>query len=296
MLIRFTNRVKAVKLDRRLSVTAGLNATNRTPKWKAGPPAVDDSSPQLNAPLVLVHGVSGFDRLYSPRQRYKEHFPGVRAYLEAAGNRVFMPRVSPTASIATRAAELKAHLRREFGTQPVHLIGHSMGGLDSRYAISRLGLDSQVLSLTTIGCPHRGSTFADWCVSRLRRYYWPVFRALGLCDDAFHDLMTDSCERFNETTPNAPTVRYFSVAGVIDKPCLTAGWTFPSWIVGKAEGPNDGVVSVTSATWGERTAIWRGDHLNLVNWPNKRMTKAGEWPNRPGEYGALLGQLKGAGF
>jgi triacylglycerol lipase len=55
-------------------------------------------------------------------------------------------------------------------------------------------------------------------------------------------------------------------------------------------------VSVTSATWGERTTLWRGDHLNLVNWPNRRMTKAGDWPNRTGDYGALLGQLKGAGF
>jgi triacylglycerol lipase len=246
--------------------------------------------------VVLVHGVSGFDHLFAGCRPMKEHFPGVRAHLEAAGNRVFMPRVSPTASIATRATELKAQLRQEFGSQPVHLIGHSMGGLDSRYAITWLGLDSQILSLTTIGCPHRGSTFADWGVSRFGRITRPVFRKLGWNDDAFYDLTTRACERFNETTPNAPTVRYFSVAGRIDGPCLTAGWTFPSWIVGQAEGPNDGVVSVTSATWGERTAIWRGDHLNLVNWPNKRMTKAGEWPNRPGEYGALLGQLKGAGF
>lgn len=254
-----------------------------------------DTVPQLNAPVVLVHGVSGFDRLFSPR-RAREHFPGVRDYLEAGGNRVFMPRMSPTASIAVRAAELKAQLVREFGQQPVHLIGHSMGGLDSRYAISRLGIESQVLSLTTLGCPHRGSAFADWCIAWFGRITRPVFRKLGWNDAAFYDLTAEACERFNEVTPNAPTVRYFSVAGVIDKPCLTAGWRIPSWIVERVEGANDGVVSVTSATWGERTTLWRGDHLNLVNWPNKRMTKAGEWPNRTGEYGALLVQLKQAGF
>jgi triacylglycerol lipase len=257
---------------------------------------VNDFAPQLNAPVVLVHGVSGFDRLFARRRPGKEYFPGVRRHLEAGGNRVFIPRISPTASIAVRAAELKAYLRRELGRQPVHLIGHSMGGLDSRYAISRLGLDSQVLSLTTIGCPHRGSAFADFSVARLRRFYRPLFRAAGLTDDAFFDLTTEACERFNETTPDAPTVRYFSVAGVIEKPWMAAGWKLPSRIVRRAEGPNDGVVSVASATWGERTAVWRGDHLNLVNWPNNRMRKAGEWPDRTGEYGALLEQLRQAGF
>lgn len=257
---------------------------------------MDDVIPQLAAPIVLVHGVNVFDRLFARRRPVREHFPGVRPYLEAAGNRVFMPRVSPTAGIVTRATELAAYLRRELGSRPVHLIGHSMGGLDARYAISRLGLDRQVLSLTTVGCPHRGSTFADWGVARFGRVTRPLFRALGLDDDAYYDLRTESCARFNETTPNAPGVRYFSVAGVIDDPWLHGGWKFPSRIVGQAEGPNDGVVSVASATWGESTAVWRGDHLNLVNWPNRRMRQAGEWPDRAAEYGALLGQLKRAGF
>ena len=119
---------------------------------------------------------------------------------------------------------------------------------------------------------------------------------MGIPDDAFFDLMTDRCRRFNEDTPNVPGVRYSSVAGVVEKPWVAAGWRLPTRIVGNAEGPNDGVVSVASATWGESTALWRGDHLNLVNWPNKRMRKAGEWPDRPGEYAALLGQLRAAGF
>jgi len=40
-----------------------------------------------------------------------------------------------------------------------------MGGLDSRHAISlRLGLAERVLTLTTLGTPHRGTAFADWGV------------------------------------------------------------------------------------------------------------------------------------
>lgn len=256
----------------------------------------DRHIPRLDAPVVLVHGVSGFDRVFKLNRPGKEFFPGVRPHLEAAGNRVLMPRVSATASIATRAAELVSFVRREVGTSAVHVIGHSMGGLDARYAVRHLGLDSQVLSVTTIGCPHRGSTFADWGVRTFGRVTHPLFRALGVADEAFYDLTTESCERFNERTPNVPGVRYFSVAGVIERPWVAHGWKLPSRIVRNAEGPNDGVVSVASATWGEATAIWQGDHLNLVNWPNKRMRKAGEWPDRAGEYAALLGQLKQAGF
>ena len=33
--------------------------------------------PKLDAPLVLVHGLCGFDRLYACRRTVKEYFPGV---------------------------------------------------------------------------------------------------------------------------------------------------------------------------------------------------------------------------
>ena len=56
-------------------------------QWKAGSPAVSDPVPQLAAPVVLVHGVSAFDRLLTPRRSTREFFPGVRDRLEAAGNR-----------------------------------------------------------------------------------------------------------------------------------------------------------------------------------------------------------------
>lgn len=252
--------------------------------------------PTLSAPVVLVHGVAGFDRLIPGRRPQPESFPGVRAYLEAGGNRVLTPRVPATAGVATRAAALRSFVRRELGGQPFHLIGHSLGGLDSRYMISRLGMHAQVLSLTTIGTPHRGTAFADWGVMRLSKFFSPLLRAVGIPDDCFFDLTTDACRRFNEQTPDMPGVRYFSVAGVCEKPWLTVGWRVPAGVVRRYEGPNDGVVSVASATWGERTDLWEGDHLNLVNFPNKRMRKAGEWTDRRERYGALLGQLQACGM
>ncbi len=242
-------------------------------------------------PIVLVHGLCGLSRLLAKRRPAKEYFPGVRAYLESLGHEVLMPRISATAAITTRAVELKKSIQDRFGQRPVHVIGHSLGGLDARYLISHLGMDRQVLSLTTVGTPHRGTTFADWALSRFARLFQPLFRAAGIPDDAFFDLTTDACSRFNEVTPNAPDVRYYSVAGVCEKPWLGPEWWLSSRIVGRAEGPNDGIVSLHSATWGEATETWNADHLNLVNWPNRIMKRAGEWQDRAADYGNFVQRL-----
>jgi triacylglycerol lipase len=248
-----------------------------------------------SAPIVLAHGLCGFDRLFNCRRPTgPEYFPGVRRHLEAAGARVLVARVSPTAGIATRAAELRDVIRRAVGAGPVHVVGHSLGGLDARHMIARLGMAAQVISLTTVGTPHRGSPFADWALARFARVFLPLVRRAGLPDAAFHDLTTPACAEFNRATPDAPGVRYFSVAGVVEQPWLGAEWAVPSRIVGRAEGPNDGVVSVASAGWGEWTAVWPGDHLNLVNWPNRKMQKANAWPDRAADYLGLLPFLAAA--
>ena len=45
-----------------------------------------------------------------------------------------------------------------------------ISGLDARYMISRLEpLNVNVLSLTTIASPHRGSAFADYVFDRIGR-------------------------------------------------------------------------------------------------------------------------------
>src|SRR5262245_37541395 len=99
---------------------------------------VFERPPKLTAPIVLVHGLCGFDHLYAFRRPLKEYFPGIRQHLEAGGNRVLVARVSPTAGVARRALDLKRFILREVPNEPVHIIGHSMGGLDSRYMVARL--------------------------------------------------------------------------------------------------------------------------------------------------------------
>src|SRR5262249_34293521 len=113
---------------------------------------------------------------------------------------------------------------------------------------------------------HRGSSFADWGINRLQRVVKPIFDFLGMPTQAFYDLTTASCRAFNERTPDAPGVRYFSVAARHDGALFTPEWILPYHIVFEQEGPNYGVVSVGSASYGECVDVWEGDHFSLVNW------------------------------
>ena len=178
------------------------------------------------------------------------------------------PRLSPTSGIADRAAQLKAFIDRESPDEPVHLFGHSMGGLDSRHMISRLGMASRVLSLTTLGSPHRGSPFADWAVSRFTRVVGPMFDHCGHSAPGVRrpdrGPLQEVQRRDARRAGGALLLRGRSPS------CRTGRappWGLTAPIVASAEGPNDGIVSIASATWGEACDVWDADHMNLVNWP-----------------------------
>lgn len=251
--------------------------------------------PELRHPIVLVHGLFGFAQVRLRQWVLLDYFNRIPPVLQAAGNRVLLPKLSPTGSIASRAAQLKAYIDRVSPNEPVNVIAHSMGGLDCRYMITRLDMASRVLSLTTLGTPHRGSPFADWALARFARLFGAILDQLNIPREAFDDLTVARCKKFNDETPNAPTVRYFSIAGH-----YRLDWTNPSWrltapFVSRIEGPNDGIVSLTSAKWGESFEVWDADHMDLVNWPRplKLPRKAN---SRIPQYAALLGRLRDEGF
>src|SRR5262249_6493519 len=156
--------------------------------------------------------------------------------------------VPPVASVGTRAETLAAAIRALPVTK-VNLIAHSMGGLDARYAITRLGLGDRVVSLTTIGTPHVGTPLADLGVGLLGGLS-RLFRTL-VDLEAFHDLTSKRMTAFNSEVPDAPNVAYGSVIGRGDRgemnPLLWASHLYLSQFA----GPNDGIVPATSQVWGE---------------------------------------------
>jgi triacylglycerol lipase len=259
-------------------------------------PPVSMIIPKLRAPIVLVHGLLGYDRITMGGMTVARYFPGIPELLQTAGNRVWVPFLSPCAGAAARAGQLDAFLDAVVPGEPVHLIAHSMGGLDSRYLISRLGRGDRVLSLTTLGTPHRGTAFADWGVQRFERLVRPILELLGIPYHGFYDLTTAHCRKFNEQVPDDPRVRYFSIAARHDGHWMAPEWLLPYYIVLKEEGPNDGVVSVASATYGESVEIWEGDHFSLVNWPRPLAPNRGFWPDASKLYAPLMRRLADEGF
>jgi triacylglycerol lipase len=252
--------------------------------------------PALRAPIILVHGLLGFDLMRLHTWTARSYFPEIPDYLEAVGNRVFVPQLSPVGGVAERALQLKKFIKRHAPQTPVHILAHSMGGLDARYMISKLGMSRRVLSLTTIGTPHRGTSFADWCMKRLDSLLRPTFECLDLPRQAFWDLTTTACRAFNAAVPDAPEVRYFSVAGHHEGAWRNSPWRFLHKITTAAEGANDGVVSLTSAKYGESFEVWKTDHMALVNWPDPAAIRCGTWADRKPFYGRLVARLADEGL
>src|SRR5262245_46672434 len=157
--------------------------------------------PKLKAPIVLVHGLLGYDRIRLGRLVDVEYFRGIRRSFEEAGNRVLVPRLSMTAGVEQRAKQLKEFLDHHARGEAVHLIAHSLGGLDSRFMMVHLGMAGRVLSLTTVGTPHRGSPFASWALRRLAAPLRPFFDVLRIPYQAFIDLTPEACAAFNQRTP-----------------------------------------------------------------------------------------------
>jgi len=254
-------------------------------------------APRLKAPIVLTHGILGFDFVRLAGQTLFAYFPGIPEALSSAGTPVRVARVSATAGVAQRAADLKAFLDREFPGEAVHLFAHSMGGLDARYLISRLGMADRVLSLTTIGTPHHGSPLADWSLRRVVPLLKPWFALLRLSWQAVPDLTVAGCGEFNAAVPDAPQVRYFSVAGRLEPSWRKWHFHLPERYIHKREGPNDGLVSVASAAYGEATDVWDGDHLDLVNWRSPvPFQRRGGQADYVAAYVALARRLADLGF
>lgn len=167
-----------------------------------------------NYPIILVHGLAGWGRDEAFGFKYWGGLKDLEKMLNNKGYRTFTATVGPVSSNWDRAVELyyyikggtvdygAAHAARHGHSRygktfkglypewdeehPVHLVGHSMGGLTIRALTDLLkdgskeeieyhqqhpelgevsplfrGGQDLVHSVTTIATPHDGSTFAD---------------------------------------------------------------------------------------------------------------------------------------
>ena len=88
-----------------------------------------------------------------------DYFKDLAAHYPAETT-LFAP-VSVLGSVQLRARELAQAIARKFPVGEVHVIAHSMGGLDSRCLLAQnlegLAAGNRVVSLSTISTPHHGS-------------------------------------------------------------------------------------------------------------------------------------------
>ena len=263
-------------------------------------------------PLVFIHG-AGFRDL-----KWPVYWGRIPSALEAKGATIYYGLQDCWASIETNAQEIARRIDEildESGSQKVNIIAHSKGGLDARMAASSFGCGERIASITTIATPHHGSRTIDklfasprsfWNIAAFAVNNWirivgdkkPDF--LKVCED----FTTERMEAFNADNPDVPGIFYQSFACVMSHPFSDINLSTANAVVKHFEGENDGLVSVTSARWGESFTVLRSNtfrgisHLDAIDLRRHRLN------NKEGEgisdicrfYVELVEDLKRRGF
>lgn len=260
-------------------------------------PAHADTYTQTRHPIVLVHGLFGFDRIGPV-----DYWYGIPSALRSGGAQVYVTQQSAANASEVRGEQLLAELRRlraAHGHAKFNLVGHSHGGQTVRY-VAAVAPDL-VASVTTLGTPHLGSPVAD-DVKRTVELFGVTGPVSAIIDAfatlesllsgqpslpqdslaALTSLNSTGAASFNQRFPaGRPTsacgqgpavangVRYYSMSGtrvltnVLDVSDALLGLTSVSFGWGEQ---HDGLVGRCSSHWG---VVLRDDypwnHLDEVN-------------------------------
>ena len=262
--------------------------------------------------MLLIHG-AGFRDL-----RWPVYWGRIPRALEEHGARLYYGQQDCWASTAVNAAALKERaeeILRETGAEKLNLVAHSKGGLEARMLASSLGFGDRIASITTIATPHRGSKTVDQLFAIPKGLFhiaaFAVNNWIRLVGDRKPDFLevckgftTAHMEEFNRQNPDVPGIFYQSYACVMSHPFSDINLSTANFVVGRIEGPNDGLVSVESARWGERCTVLRANgfrgisHLDAIDLRRAPLTRR----SGPGVsdicdvYVRILKDLKNRGY
>lgn len=99
-----------------------------------------------SAPVIMVHGCCGGTPAV---------FNAMAAQARAAGYTVYAPAMPSDTNPIVNAQALKTFVDG-LNAPKVHIVAHSMGGLEARYMIKNLGEGAKVVDLTMIDTPNYG--------------------------------------------------------------------------------------------------------------------------------------------
>lgn len=232
----------------------------------------------LKHPVLLCHGYGGISTLIRPAPLHESCLR-----LRNHGVIAFAPNIVPYSIIATRAeqwAERIIKIQQQYGYKKLNVVAHSMGGLDMRYAINKLDMESSVASLTTIATPHRGTSLAELVLTTpggVKEKLGELFDWFG--ENLFPTRKSDSVgaveqltreyvtKEFNPNIPDKESIQYFSYSAAVGKgtaETINPIYRFQNQWIHQREGINDSFVSVNSAKWGKHLGTAPINHLEQI--------------------------------
>jgi len=264
-----------------VAAASEINARERGERRRERDARIGETTPStpstpiatVKYPVVLLHGFMGGKRM--------GHFVGVTEHLKKQGVRAFEAEVAGIGSIAHRAGQLAPQIDdvlAETRADKVHLIAHSMGGLDARYLISTMKYGDRVASLTTLGTPHLGTPVADMALktnngqsSRLMEMFASMMmrtangQPSGDLNEAIQNLSVEYVTgTFNPANPDDSRVVYRSLGGKTGERDRTKVMLSISSLILRTQGAHDGVVPLASTKWGSNHTEVEADHLDLL--------------------------------
>ena len=207
-------------------------------------------------PILLVHGI--FFRDF----KTLNYWGRIPDELIKNGATIYYGNHSSSLSVKDSGEEIANRIKEiieETKCEKVNIIAHSKGGLDSRYAISKLGMDQYVASLTMINTPNHGCVFAEYLLKNapqglketVANGYNFALKKLGDEEPDFiagvTDLTFERVKELNAEMPSSNNVYYRSYGSVLKK---ATGGRFPlnltNNFVHSFDGKNDGLVGIDS--------------------------------------------------
>lgn len=242
----------------------------------------------LKYPVLLVHGMGFRDT------KLINYWGRIPAELQKMGCEIYYGYQDSNASVESNAHHIAKRIEEiisETGAEKVNIIAHSKGGLDSRYAVSTLGMNKNVASLTTMSTPHNGSKTMD-IIFRLPDFLiragcfltdcW--FRILGDKKPetyrAISAFTTAAARKFNAENPDINGVYYQSYAFVMKNPLSDIFMVVPNLVVKAVEGENDGLLTPDAVRWTNFKGIFRGkgnrgiSHCDEVDMRRMRLSRS----------------------
>lgn len=233
----------------------------------------------LNHPVLLCHGYGAIASILKPSPLYD-----VAMLMRSHNVAAFAPNIVPYAKIEIRAqswVEVIDNLLEKNSFNKVNIVAHSMGGLDMRYALSKLDIAGKIESLTTVSTPHRGASLAELTLKapdavkdRLAEFLdwmgnniFPTGQsdAAGSAQQLTRQYLL---EQFNPNVPNVEGLPYYSFSSAVGRNTnqpITVISRYQNRHIFEEEGINDGMVSVKSSKWGDHIKTGNISHLEQMN-------------------------------